>query len=416
MTSEIAVMNQRAVALAADSAVTLTDGRTVVVRNDQRKLFNLRDSLPVGLMFYGVADIMGHPWEQLIEHHRMKVRPGALPHIRDHAASFVGMLDNLEEFFPRQHQKDDYRRLLVSIYGLIIQLAHYLREKSGKGPARVSDTGVLQDAIERIWRTYQTCDDGSARLNLTCYPPGFDLVVVRDFADVIEEMIAYGFSEFKLDAAAVQRLREIAVLCVVKNLFLEDVTGLVFAGYGSEERYPVVVTYFLSAIVGGIAKRAVVGVDAVDNENRSRIRLFADSEVTDAFIRGIDIHLEHRFYETMQQMMHGLVDHVAGSFGSVDPAQRESVSREFHTQRLPQYFSSFRSIVGDYQQRSYVAPILRVVEIASRSELAETARELVALNAFKKRIMAQQQTVGGAIDVAVVSRESGFQWWTRQGG
>ena len=43
MTSEIAVMNQRAVALAADSAVTLIDGGTVVVRNDQRKLFNLAE-------------------------------------------------------------------------------------------------------------------------------------------------------------------------------------------------------------------------------------------------------------------------------------------------------------------------------------------------------------------------------------
>jgi hypothetical protein len=40
----------------------------------------------------------------------------------------------------------------------------------------------------------------------------------------------------------------------------------------------------------------------------------------------------------------------------------------------------------------------------------------VALNVFKKRIMAQHQTVGGAIDVAVISREGGFQWWTKQGG
>ncbi len=58
MTSEIAVMNQRAVALAADSAVTLIDGGTVVVRNDQRKLYNLMEGRPVGVMFFGVADIM----------------------------------------------------------------------------------------------------------------------------------------------------------------------------------------------------------------------------------------------------------------------------------------------------------------------------------------------------------------------
>jgi hypothetical protein len=60
--------------------------------------------------------------------------------------------------------------------------------------------------------------------------------------------------------------------------------------------------------------------------------------------------------------------------------------------------------------------VLRVLEIASKAELAETARELVALNVFKKRIMAQKQTVGGAIDVAVISRESGFQWITKQDG
>ena len=65
MTSEIAVMNQRAVALAADSAVTLIDGGTVVVRNDQRKLFNLIEHRPVGVMFFGVADILGHPCSSL---------------------------------------------------------------------------------------------------------------------------------------------------------------------------------------------------------------------------------------------------------------------------------------------------------------------------------------------------------------
>jgi hypothetical protein len=30
--------------------------------------------------------------------------------------------------------------------------------------------------------------------------------------------------------------------------------------------------------------------------------------------------------------------------------------------------------------------------------------------------MAQKQTVGGAIDVAVISKDAGFQWFTRQDG
>jgi uncharacterized protein with gpF-like domain len=73
-------------------------------------------------------------------------------------------------------------------------------------------------------------------------------------------------------------------------------------------------------------------------------------------------------------------------------------------------------MIADYQQQAFINPILRVLEIAARDELAQTARELVALNVFKKRIMAQKQTVGGAIDVAVISREGGFQWSSKQGG
>src|SRR5215469_924708 len=101
MTSEIAVMNQRAVALAADSAVTLVDGGTVVVRNEQRKLYNLVDGKPLGLMFFGLADMMGHPWEHLIEHYQKKRKPQDLQSVREYGASFTGMLDGLEEFFPR---------------------------------------------------------------------------------------------------------------------------------------------------------------------------------------------------------------------------------------------------------------------------------------------------------------------------
>ncbi len=75
MTSEIAVLNQKAVALAADSAVTLVDGGLVAVRNDTRKLFNLIEGRPIGLMFFGVADVMGHPWDLLIENYQTKVKP-----------------------------------------------------------------------------------------------------------------------------------------------------------------------------------------------------------------------------------------------------------------------------------------------------------------------------------------------------
>ena len=416
MTSEIAVMNQRAVALAADSAVTLIDGGTVVVRNDQRKLYNLVGGAPIGVMFFGVADMMGHPWEHLIEHYQKVSTAGPLPHVRDYATGFVGMLDHLEEFFPKDRQRDEFKRLLASVFRYIFHLAQYLREAGGEQRAGTTDTQILEEAIERVWRDYQFREDGAPRADLTCFPQGFAEKIRRDYNTTIDELVAFAFQPFGLGKQHVQRLKEIAVFSVVKDLFLEDVTGLVFAGFGSEERYPVVVTYFVSAIVDGFVKRAEASFDRIDGETRSKIRVFADSEVTNAFIRGIDFNLERRVYGALNMLMHGLVDQVIGAFPNADPVVKEDIRRQFQSNYIPQYFDAFRGIIGDYQQHAYINPVLRVLEIASRTELAETARELVSLNVFKKRIMAQKQTVGGAIDVAIISREGGFQWHSRQGG
>jgi len=413
MTSEIAVMNQRAVALAADSAVTLIDGGTVVVRNDQRKLYQLVDKHPVGVMFFGVADIMGHPWDRLIEHYQKKVKPKEFPHLGDYAASFSGMLDNLKEFFPTDRQKDEYKRLLASVFRYVFHLAQYLRET---GDESSSDAAILEESIRRIWHDYQFREDGSPRANLACFPQGFGDKVARDNVDVIRELINYGFAPFDLSADSTQKLKDIAVFCVVKNLFLEDVTGLVFAGFGSEDRYPVVVTYLLSAIVGGIVKRTEASVDRIDTEVRSKIRMFADSEVTHAFIRGIDYGLERRVYGAIRAMLQGVVDQVVGAFPGANATEREQVRTRMQGELVPQYLDAFRGMIGDYQQQAYINPVLRVLEIAARLELAETAKELVSLNVFKKRIMAQKQTVGGAIDVAVISRDAGFQWYTKQDG
>lgn len=409
MTSEIAVLNQKAVALAADSAVTLVDGGLVAVRNDQRKLFNLVDGRPIGLMFFGVADVMGHPWEQLIEHYRTKVNPQSFARVADYATSFLSSLDNLEEFFPRARQGDEYKRLLASVFRYLFQFAQFLRDSADGELAKAGNSVLLDAAIERVWRNYQTREDGSARPDLDCFPKDFGRRIATEYAQVIEETIAFGFTPFNLGKQSHQRLRDIAIYCVVKDLFLEDVTGLVFAGFGSEERYPSVVTCYMSAIIGGIAKRGQPIVDAIDGDIRSRIRVFADSEVTNAFIRGIDFNLERRLFGGFRVMLHGLVDQVIEAMPLQDASLRENVRGRFQRDFVPKYFEAFHRMIADYQQQAFINPILRVLEIAAKNELAETARDLVGLNMFKKRITAQKQTVGGAIDVAVISREGGFQ-------
>jgi hypothetical protein len=50
----------------------------------------------------------------------------------------------------------------------------------------------------------------------------------------------------------------------------------------------------------------------------------------------------------------------------------------------------------------------------SKKELAEMAHALVELTSKKRRFSIEQETVGGPIDVAIVTRNEGFIWIRRK--
>ena len=70
MTTEIAVLNRLGIALAADSAVTISGGGTTKVFESADKLFELSTIHPVGLMLNGNMDCFGVPWEIIIKDFR----------------------------------------------------------------------------------------------------------------------------------------------------------------------------------------------------------------------------------------------------------------------------------------------------------------------------------------------------------
>ena len=70
MTTEIAVSNRLGIALATDSAVTITGGGRVKIFDTADKLFELSAQHPVAVMFNGNMDCLGVPWEILVKDFR----------------------------------------------------------------------------------------------------------------------------------------------------------------------------------------------------------------------------------------------------------------------------------------------------------------------------------------------------------
>ena len=73
MTAEIAILNKEAVALAADSAVTMEGQAGEKIFASANKLFTLSKYHPIGVMIYGNALFMNIPCETIVKTYRNKL-------------------------------------------------------------------------------------------------------------------------------------------------------------------------------------------------------------------------------------------------------------------------------------------------------------------------------------------------------
>lgn len=62
----------------------------------------------------------------------------------------------------------------------------------------------------------------------------------------------------------------------------------------------------------------------------------------------------------------------------------------------------------------FVSPVVDTVSSLPKGELATMAEALVNLTQFRQKITMELETVGGPIDVAVISKGDGFIWINRK--
>jgi hypothetical protein len=126
MTAEIAIMNKTAVALAADSAVTIEQDKGQKIFNTVNKLFTLSKYHPVGIMIYGSANFMDVPWESIIKIYRTKLGKKQFSALKEYADTFICFLSESITFFPENEQKKYFGRIIAGYKDELAAMAESL--------------------------------------------------------------------------------------------------------------------------------------------------------------------------------------------------------------------------------------------------------------------------------------------------
>lgn len=385
MTAEIAILNKHGIVLAADSAVTVSFGHgQVKTYNAVNKLFSLGGSHDIGIMIYGNAEFMSIPWEIIIKEFRKRNKDIVFDRLELCSSAFLEFLKD-EKFRNETISKQAIQSVIDSLLEHLLEMSservNYIQKQNPEKAISLDDiTQIISGVITETAKTYSNNED---MLLNGLSKEKFSLLFSEYCKNKLRENIYIEERIHMLDDIFIA----LAYQMVVFNSLFDTCSGVVVGGYGSEELFPSLAAFEISYIFENEIKLKKTHTSIVDLLNSdASIVPFAQTDMISTILTGIDPIMSEVIIKSINKL------------GNSSNSDKKLVIDE----------------ISSCQQQKFINPILGVVRTLALPELANMAETLVNLTLFKRHITDSLETVGGPVDVLVISKGDGPIWINRK--
>jgi len=438
MTAVVAILNKTGMALAADSAATITNGNNSQskVFNTANKVFTLSKHHPVAIMIYNNSEFLSTPWELIIKLYRKGLGKKSFRTVTEYSEDFRKfLLKNQLLNFKKKEREFLENNLYRIVQNIIEDLRNYL---------------IDQNDLKAL----------SLLHNLEKYenPPQDEIDIIKKIADRLEGMLdqnikdfngcpkSEGLSEFDLEIfnknnrdwihhfitemlkhstpsliysdnieGLKLKIADLFISIVQSKINLLGATGLVFVGYGSDQIYPALYSIETDGIVNGVLRYSVNQDIVISDHHPCNLVPFAQTDVMNTFIRGMNPDIHNIIKDSLDKSLSSTLDTynstiVKNTEGKIDENLLETLKQDFKENIM----SSMQNDIESILQNSHIQPTLQALRFLSKEDLAELAESLIYLTFLKRRTTSSLESVGGAIDVAIISKGDGFIWKKRK--
>lgn len=392
MTAEIAILNRTAVALAADSAVTI--GREKVWKN-ANKLFSLSSYNDIGVMIFSTGDFCGVAWEIVLKQFRKNLSNTVFGKLEDGTAAFIDFLDKFEVPANGMGELNLYVIFVNSIRecnscatdkGAINRRKQYI----SKIESLIKEAEELPIIIDGISR------DAFLRTHSK---------MIRDFLNSEAGVYITSAVHSKMITLCWERAR--------RAFSSSFETGVVFAGYGENEILPAIQHWVVDGKYGAKARAWLQQEHNLNSAKAAPAYVipFAQSDIAYLFMEGMQLE----YLEFIDQTMNGILDEKSSrlieSYVNDDEKLVEMAKQARDNEILSRrFFEEFKKM----RKETAISPMLSVISSLPKEEMAAMAEALVEITSLRRKIDSRIESVGGPVDVAIISKSDGFIWIKRK--
>ena len=402
MSAGICIMNKHAVALAADSAVTI--GQHLAIHNSANKLFALSKVAPVGAIIYANADLMNIPAEIIIKQYKEKCGNRNHPTLAHFVADFFQFLLTNKALF---HFDQNEKRLVRSIYmdllgGLEIDYKHMIQHKINTVQRELTDDEIREIQQKAVFQT----QDYVSNLQVI---PNFDVTSYIK-GKYTSDIISYINDSFPW-VSDEQKVILFESICSVynKQFFRNGYIGIAFAGYGENDIFPCMIHIHMSGIINGKIRYIKKENIEITETNPSSISPLAQTDVMQTFLFGINDSF-------INDIAREIPLQIQNSFNSIDDSlfahgKKAEVQNSLNTTTA----SVINQIIQKAQQQ-YLYPISNSIATLPIEELSLLAESMINITSLRRKVAIDNNigTVGGPVDLAIISKGEGFIWLKRK--
>ncbi len=417
MTAEIVIMNKEAVALAADSAVSLISGSAESpqkIFTSANKIFRLSNNHAVAFMIFNNAAFLGIPWEPIITSFGDSLSSSPLPVLADYAERFLQFLKYEGDLITGDIERQYFTSLIYTYYLSFRQIFQQNSMEIIRVQGVISEDQVGEIVAQKINEIYTQVMSSESVSGIE-HSHIQELSIAYD--GILTKVISEVFEQLPIPDTARAQLKEIPFVFFEKfsgslDPMAQNFSGIVVVGFGEKEIFPSLITYAIEGRLSGTLKYKEIENKKITLENGAYVIPFAQHEMVDIFMSGIDPRLTDALVESLTEIFHEYPQAIIDSIGTLNDDEKSSLKTQFQPMSA-ELITRISTYIENYR-RSNIVPVINVVLSLPKTELAAMAESLVNLTSLKRKVSLQAETVGGPVDVAVLSKRDGFVWIRRK--
>ncbi|WP_069130091.1 hypothetical protein [Rhodohalobacter halophilus] len=411
MSSVIGILNKQAVALAADSAVTISRRDNRKIFNTANKIFTLSKYHPVGVMVYNSASFMGTPWEIIIKMYRDQLKNKSFKTVKAYQEDFFKYLRSNNFFSDREEEDGELTDFFIFWMNVLVEEVLKDHRNLLLNPTEENKENFLNRFAEMVTKFTKNVKGRELCTDFKNYTQRSFSAYTKDIFDQCLQWI-FDPLELELKDSLKSKLRKFLFYQTTTKDFYRNYTGLIFVGYGDKEIYSQLIPVHVSFVLDE-KLRAFVDVDNqahISSKNSAAIRPFAQTDVINTVLSGIDPELDSFYTDNFMKFLQKYNRLVAKTIEDQSQELADAILGLNLEKVVKEYIDENFKI----RRENYINPLMSAVGSLSKEDLAEMAESLIYLTYLKRRITFKEESVGGPVDVALITKGDGFIWIKRK--